>query len=378
MASEIVRGMSRNRRALIIGIITVAVVTGFVMRSRMSADDPQGQVLKVGAILPQTGAGAVFAQYIEEGIDLAVEEINANEQTQVKVLYEDSKNQPREGVSAYNKLVSTENPPVVIVALSSVAKALAPLAAQSKTTQVYIAVAIPDITDGQHTFRVYPEALGIAEVIAKYNAEKFAAKTSAVIYVNDEYGRVSLEAYKKRFGESGGSVVFAESYELQQTDFRAQISKLKEISPPPDVIYLCGYGPAYGTVVRQLKEQQVSSRLTADMTMGLSDTIRQIGEAAEGVFFVDGKVSPDFIRKFHSRYDREPSSYAGYAYDIIHLLHRTAKDKRTFTSDTVRDGLRKVENYPGAMGNITIWQNGNSTFEFVVKRIEGQKVKVVE
>jgi len=370
--------MSRNRRALIIGIIIVVAVLGFVIRSRMGADDSQGQVLKVGAILPQTGAGAVFAQYIEEGIDLAVEEINANEQPQVKVLYEDSKNQPREGLAVYNKLVSTENPPVVIVALSSVAKALAPLAAQSKTTQVYIAVAIPGITDGQHTFRVYPEALGIAEVIARYNAVNFAAKTSAVIYVNDEYGRVSLEAYKKKFEEQGGAVVFAESYELQQTDFRAQISKLKEISPAPDVIYLCGYGPAYGSVVRQLKEQQVSSRLTADMTMGLSDTRRQIGEAAEGVHFVDGKVSPEFAKRFLKRYGKEPSSYAGYAYDIIRLIHETAKGKQTFTSDSVSNGLRVVRDHAGAMGNVTIWSNGGSTFEFVVKRVEGQKVIPVE
>jgi branched-chain amino acid transport system substrate-binding protein len=378
MATEIARGTSRNKRALIIGIIIVAAAAVFAMRSWMSADAPQGQVIKVGAILPQTGAGAVFAQYIEDGMNLAVEEINAREQLQIKVLYEDSKNQPREGVTVYNKLVSTEKPPVVIVALSSVAKALAPLAAQSDTTQVYIAVAIPNITDGKRAFRVYPEALGIAEVIAQFNVDTLKAKTSAVIYVNDDYGRVSMEAYKSKFAQDGRTVVFAESYELQQTDFRSQISKLKEITPAPEVIYLCGYGPSYASVVRQLREQQVSSQLTADMTMGLPETLTQVGDAAEGVYFVDGKVSPEFADTFNRRYGRKPTSYAGYAYDIIRLLHKTAKDKRTFTADSVRDGLLGVKDYHGAMGNVTINQNGDSTFEFVVKRVAGQNVTVME
>jgi branched-chain amino acid transport system substrate-binding protein len=143
--------------------------------------------------------GAVFVGYIEEGIDLAVEEVNAAGRPRFKVLYEDSQNQPREAVAVYNKLVATENPPVVVVALSSVAKAQAPLAEQSKTTLVYVAVAIPDIADGKYRFRVYPEAYGMAGVMAKFNTERLKAKTAAILYVNDDFGRVSLDASRREF-----------------------------------------------------------------------------------------------------------------------------------------------------------------------------------
>lgn len=352
---------------LLLVLTSVAVFTRFAIRPVQQK--PADEVIKIGAILPQTGAGAVFAQYIQEGSDLAVEEINASQKRKISILYEDSKNLPREGITAYNKLLVTEHPAVVMVALSSVARALAPLASQSGTAQVYVAVAIPDITDGKYTFRVYPEASGMAGVMARFSAHNLNATRAAIFYVNDDYGRVSLDAYRQQFELSGGSVVFAESYELQETDFRSQISKLQSLSPGPDVIYLSGYGPAYGVAVRQFKEQKVSSIITADMTMGLPNTREQVGSAGEDVYFVDGNVSATFANRFRQKYQKEPSSYAGYSYDIVHLLNRVAQTSPEFTSDSVRDGLLAVKDYQGAMGKITIKPNGDSALQFVVKKI---------
>jgi branched-chain amino acid transport system substrate-binding protein len=374
--------MDRRRVFLIIGLVAAAFAAVAVVRLAYRRGDDQRNVIKVGAILPQTGPGAVFAQYIKEGIDLAAGEINERGEPGIRVLYEDSKNQPREAVAVYNKLVSTEGPPVVIVALSSVAKALAPLAEPSGTAQVYVAVAIPDITDGKYTFRVYPEAVGMAGVIARhnYNSKSLNARTSAVIYVNDDFGRVSLDAYVDKFKHLGGSVIYSESYELQQTDFRAQIAKLKSLSPAPDVIYLSGYGPSYVAIIRQLREQDVQIPLTADMTMGLPDTLEQVGGAAEGVFYVDGKMSDDFRDRFKSRYHKEASSYAGYAYDITHLIHWAAAGRgvRDFNADAVREGLLAVRDHPGAMGNISIRrEDGDSNLQFIVKHIEGGVAKPV-
>lgn len=368
--------LGRKKFWLVVGVV-LALAAAAGGRWCGTARDPQGKVVKIGAILPQTGPGAVFADYISEGINLAVEEINARRRPQVRVLYEDSMNQPREGVTAYNKLVSTDDPPVVIVALSSVAKALAPLAAQSDTVQVYVAVAIPDITDGKYTFRVYPEAHGMAGVMARFNYTRLNAQNSAVLYINDDFGRVSLEAYRAEFERHGGRVVFADSYELQQADFRLLIGKLRNVSPPPDIIYLNGYGPSYGALVRQLREQDVKAQLTADMTMGLPNTLEQAGEAAEGVYFVDGYLAPEFAEKFAGRYGKEPSSYAGYAYDIVNLIYETSEAEGQLTPRGVREGLLRVRDYGGVMGKITIRPDGDSDLQFTVKRVTGRVGKTV-
>ena len=373
LQSAFLKFMSLRPEVRWLTLFAVIALTVFVRQTGVSLfrNESKGNIIKIGAILPQTGPGAVFAQYIREGSELAAEEINATQTQKVRIIYEDSQNLPREAITVYNKLVATEHPPVVMVALSSVARALAPLAAESQVAQVYIAVAIPDITDGKHTFRVYPEASGMAGVMAGFTARKLKASTAAVFYVNDDFGRVSLDAYRRAFEAQGGKVVFAESYELQETNFRPQISKLKTLDPAPDVIYLSGYGPAYGVAVRQFREQEVSQQITADMTMGLPNTQEQIGSAGDNIYFVDGPVSQDFAKRFRDKYGKEPSSYAGYSYDIIHLLNHVAHTKPEFTFNSVVDGLHGVKNYPGAMGRITITPNGDSTLQFVVKKTSG-------
>jgi branched-chain amino acid transport system substrate-binding protein len=361
------------RWVIVLGLIVLVALAPRLFRRH----EPPDSVIKIGAILPQTGPGAVFAQYIQEGSELAAEEINARQAKPVRIIYEDSKNLPREGVTVYNRLVARDHPRVVMVALSSVAKALAPLAAESNTAQVYVAVAIPDITDGKYTFRVYPEASGMAGLMAHFSFKDLNKRTAAIFYVNDDFGRVSVDAYRQEFETHGGKVVYAESYELQETDFRPQISKLKSLDPAPDVIYLNGYGPAYGVAIRQLREQQVTAQITADMTMGLPNTREQAGSAADGIYFVDGKISDEFARKFWFKYKKEPSSYAGYSYDIIQLLNRVAQTQKDFTTASVVEGLRQVKDYSGAMGKISILTNGDSSLQFVVKKMTGTRIEVV-
>jgi len=335
------------------------------------------KIIKIGAILPLTGPGAIFAQYIKEGIDLAIEEINSKTSQKIKIFYEDSKNQPKEAISVYNKLVELEKPLAVIVALSSVAKALAPLATPSKTVQIGIAVAIPGVTDiSEYVFRIYPEAYDIAGIMATYDAKKLGCKTAGVIYINDDFGRSSYEVFKEVFEKYGGKITLTESYEPLQRDFRSQLLKLMRVNP--DCIYLSGYGIAYGIIIKQLKELGINSQLTADMTLGLPNTLEQVGNSAEGAYFVDGKMSDEFIRKFKNRYNKEPASYAGYAYDIINILYKIITERKATTSDSVKDGLLKIKDYPGVMGKITILPNGDSTLQFVVKQIKNSRPLVVQ
>ena len=372
-----------NRRSVgwVMGVVVVWIVVAGTFWA--CSDENKGKKQKettitIGAILPLTGPGAVFAQYIKEGLDLAVEEINEGSGHHVVIRYEDSKNQPKEGIAAYNGLVSQEHPPVTVVALSSVAKALSPLAEATKTLQIYIAVAIPDVTDGKFRFRVYPEANGMAGVMARYSADKLDANRAAVIYINDDFGRASLDVYRNVFQDHGGQIIFTESYELLQTDFRAQVAKLKDVTPQPDVVYLNGYGPSYGAIVKQLKELEVEAVLTADMTLGLPSTLQQVGDAGEGAYFVDGKMSREFEQKFDAKYSKPATSYAGYSYDIVKILWSIRDNTGSFTVDAIQKGMHKIQDYEGAMGNITIGPDGDSNLEFVVKQVKNGQILVVQ
>ncbi len=361
------------KKQWIVGILVLVVGAFLVIKFAGQEKKEEENVIKIGAILPLTGAGSEFAQYIKEGIDLAIVEVNNSSKTKFFVKYEDSKTQPKEGVASYQKIIATDDPLFTIVALSSVAKAIAPIAIENKKQLVLTAVAIPNVTNGKNIIRIYPEANGMAGVMAKYNAENLKAKTSAVIYLNDDFGRASLEVYKNEFSKYGGTLLMNEPYEMQQTDFKTLLLKLRSLPSTPDVIYLSGYGPAYASIVKQLREANVKSTITADMTMGLPNTLRVCGSASEGVVFVDGKMNSGFIEKFNNKYSKEPTSYSGYSYDIIKMAVAAIGIEPPLQK-VFSESLIDLGDYNGAMGKIKIEANGESNLEFAVKKITNGKI----
>ena len=369
--------MQKRNLWLIIGaLVVIAVIIIGIRLARKPT--PREQVIKIGAILPLTGPASSFGQYVKEGIDLSVEEINKkNTPFKFHIIYEDSKNQPKEAVAAYNKMLAIEKPYVVIAALSSVASALAPLAPKNKTVLLFVDVAKPGVADGIFSFRLYPEASGTAGVISRFAALYLRAKRAGVIYINDDYGLASLKVFTKKFQSLGGKVIFTESYMLTQKDFKDIMIKLKNINPPPDVVYLNGYGPAFVKAVRQYREIGVQATLVADVAMGLPENLSQAGNAAEGVYFVDAEISPSFINLFRQRYGKDPSSDAAYAYDAIRILYKIRKEIPEWKPDYIRKALKKIKNFPGVTGPITFKPSGDAQLHFIVKKvINGKPVKV--
>ncbi|MEM4358364.1 MAG: ABC transporter substrate-binding protein [Candidatus Pacearchaeota archaeon] len=358
----------KNKKTLTI-VAVVVVIVAIIVGINIYQSQKEPEVIKIGAILPLTGPAASFGQYVKEGIDLAIEEIITKSNMKFSILYYDSKNDPKEAVSGYNKMVLIEKPSVVIAALSSVASALAPLAISTNTIQIYVDVAKPGVADGKYCFRVYPEANGTAGVIAEFVANTLRATKAAVILINDDYGRASLDVFKRRFEASGGKVVFIESYQLLQKDFRDILTKLKSVKPMPDVIYLNGYGPSFVTAVRQIREQGIKIQLVADVALGLPENLKGAGEAAEGTYFVDTDMSPEFIEKFIHKYGKEPSSDAGYAYDIIKILYKIVQENPKLTSNYISEQFRSLKDFPGVTGLITMKPNGDAELRFVVKQI---------
>jgi len=323
-------------------------------------------ILKVAAILPETGPGAVFADYIKKGLDLAADEINSQDAGAIRLIYGDSKNNPTEGVSVFRQFALTEKPPVAIVALSSVTKAVGPLARENNTVVIGTAVALPNVTDpSAFLFRVYPEATGLAGVIAKYAGQRF--KTAAVVYINDDFGLSGSEAFKKVFESAGGKVLLTEPYNLTEKDFRTQWEKIR--AAKPECVWVTGYGPAYSTIVRQMREANVESVLLADMTLGLPITVKNVGNAADGVVYVDGPIDAGFAERFRKKYGEGPTSYAGYAYDIVKMLDRVRKTEGT-SPEQIRDGFSKIKDFPGAMGSITIQSNRDAALKFTLMQVK--------
>jgi branched-chain amino acid transport system substrate-binding protein len=363
--------MNRKLWLSLVIVVVLAVIVAVTRPWETDGRDvlQESKPLVIGALLPQTGAGAVFADYIKKGIDIAVSEANAGGQTVVRVIYADSKNDPKEGVSAFRQMVLTESPPVVITALSSVTRAVGPLAKELNTVVVGTAVGLPDVTaPSEFVFRVYPEASGLAGVIAKHAIEH--CDSAAAVYIDDDFGASGARVFEETYEQGGGRFLLKEPYKIAEADFRTQWTKIDAANP--DCVWVTGYGPAYSVIVRQMKELNVSSTLLADMTLGLPITLKNVGPAAEGVVYVDGPLDPAFADRFRTAYGEAPTSYAGYAYDIVKML-LSAADANGKEPQAIQEALSTVRDFPGVMGTISMLPNRDAALSFkLMKVVEGQ------
>ncbi|MBM4028797.1 MAG: hypothetical protein FJ280_25895, partial [Planctomycetes bacterium] len=126
-------------------LLTLLLLTGCKRR-----DD---QAVVIGVVAPLTGDGATYGASMRRGFDLAFQH-----EPSVRLIYEDSKFSPREGVSAINKLISADKVQVVLgEAASGVTLAMAPVAERNRVI-LFSSISTSDNlrTAGQYIFRNVP------------------------------------------------------------------------------------------------------------------------------------------------------------------------------------------------------------------------------
>ncbi len=369
--------MKKNQ--VLLAVVLIAVVVGGIFYFNNKKGQGQAdEVIKIGAILPLSESGAIFADYIKSGIELKLDEIN-DQGKKIEILYEDSKNIPSQGISAYRKLNNINGVKIFIPAMSSISKALVSFASDTTTLQLGTAVAFPNYTSGYpNVFRFYPNSDNLTGVMAKYFLNNINVENVGIVYVNDEFGMASMSNFRKTI-EGKKNVVISEPYEITQKDFKQTIEKLNNSNA--GAVYLSGYGPAYISFIKQLKElQKKEFIIMGDMTLGLPSTFEQIGNLMEGVYYVDGEMSEEFISKYEKKHGKKPSTYAGYAYDLLGIFYQAYK-KGDEQKDIhlIINNLLQTTNYKGCMGdNISIDEKRELNQKFVVHKVENGKITVLK
>jgi branched-chain amino acid transport system substrate-binding protein len=211
--------------------------------------------IKIGAILPLSGNTAWLGEQHKWGIDLAVEQINAMGGVNGKkiiVLYEDDKNEPLEAVNAFNKLLITHHPSIVITAMSGSSMAILPIAEKNKVV-LFANCGYPGITDkSEWVFRNFITSTQEAHVMARFSFEELGVKELAVLYIDDAYGEGGKNIFEEEYTRMGGRILAIEKYDKNGTDFKTEIAKIRSVEPK--ALYILGYGNATSIMLRQLRE----------------------------------------------------------------------------------------------------------------------------
>jgi len=341
------------------GLIIVLVVLVLIL-SQKTGQINKVEPIKIGAILPLTGPQGSFGGWMQEGINLALEDINTNK---IGIIYEDSKSDPKEGVTAFNKLLEVDNTKIMISAMSSVSVPLVPLAEQNKVLLFVQDVRYPNFSkDKTMVLRHFIQSDREAPLMADYSIDKLRASKVGILYVNDEAGQGAKEAFKNEFEKRGGQVVDMESYLGKDTDMKTQILKIKESGA--NSIYLSGNGPSWAQSLKQIKELNFKGNILTDTAMFIP-TFRNIaGSSTEGVYFTypyadtSSQSYQTFISKYNAKYGKEPAIESYYAWDLIHVIN-AALENNNWKTDNLKQVIVNMKEFNGAFGKTIINSDGD-------------------
>jgi len=362
-------------------IIAIAIATTayFFIRQDKDSASPSSEIV-VGAILPLSGPAATIGDLIKRGLELGVADANAaHPETPIRLIIEDSKSNPKDGLTAYRKLVDSDKAPVVIAAFSNVANAVAPAAEQDKVLMIGSTVTMPGLTAGkQYTVRFFTSAHQLAGTMATHAGTKF--KRAAVIYANDEYGKNSFKIFKDVFEKAGGQVTGSDEFVPSNTDFKNSVARL--LDGDPECLYVPGYGPAQIAIFQDTRALNPKVILMGDIPMTNPPIYRALGDLANGVIvpgmpldagIVENEKAKKFNADYVAKYGEPPSGTVTINYDsIMALADGIAKGHSTATS--LREYLRGTPSYDGVSGPIKIGSDGEITITPRAMRISGGKI----
>lgn len=353
------------------------MIFGICLFTNVHASEPIAY--KIGAILPLTGNGSIYGEWIKKGCDLAVEQINMGggiNGRQLLITYEDDQTNPKTAVSVFQKMVNIEKVNFIITGSSASTLALKPLAAENKIVLFAPAATHPDLTQGSnHVFRNVISSYQETLIMSHYLIDDNHIKDIVVIYINDAGGQGSLEAFNQNFQKLGGIITGTFPFNKGEKDFRNMIAKVK--ANRPKAIYLTGYGPEMGLVLTQLRQGQVTAPVFSNQGIESPDLLKQAGNAANGVRYTlaafDISSSNEDIKRFaeayKSKYREDPGLYQATAFDSVMIYASVISNIKGDYSSLI-DSIIKIRSYSGASGITSFTQNGDAIKPVAIKEIQ--------
>lgn len=340
--------------------------------------------IKIGAIFPITGPLATFGISCANGAKMAVEEINVRGGvlgSKIELLIEDDQYKAEEAANAAKKLIERDKVVALIGEVtSSVTLVVAPIAQQSKIVLLTPTATNPKVTQvGDYIFRACFIDDFQGEVMANFVYKTLKLKNAAILTaVTSDYSKGLAQFFKQKYTALGGKIVAEESYSEGDTDFRAQLTKIK--AAKPDFVYLPGYYADIGPILLQARELGITVPFGGGDGWDSPVLLQTAGKAAEGCFF-SNHYSPDskdlvvqtFVKNYQKKYGATPDALAALAYDAAKLLVDAIKRAGSTDSAKIRDALASTKGFRGVTGVITFDANRNPVKSAVIIEIKGGK-----
>ena len=372
--------MTRVTRTLFAAIIAVAIAPGAFA----------AETIKIANIVELSGAGATSGTNFKNGVELAVKEINASRGIlghQIETFTADTQSNPGVAKGLTQKAIDDD-----VFAVFGPVFSGSIMVSMAETRRAEV----PNFTGGEaasitkqgnpYIFRTSFSQDTAMPKVARYIAERLKAKTVAVIFVNNDYGKGGRDAIMKSLEAVGVKVIADISTEQNQVDFSAPVLKAKNANA--DAIFVYTNEEESARALRELRKQGVTKTIVGETTLVGQKVIELAGDAANGAvahvgLTVDAPIPA--MRAFGARFEKEYRYVTDHngikGYTGVFLLKAAIEKVGKLDRKAVAKALHGLQvsaaKEPGVIMDVSIDANGDLDREsFLVEARNGrQEVK---
>jgi branched-chain amino acid transport system substrate-binding protein len=375
-------------------LATLAAAMGLAACSKNESKDAAtaadgSLIVKVGHAAPLTGPQAHLGKDNENGVRLAIDELNARgfevggKKVTFQLMSEDDQADPRIATTVAKKFVD-DGVHVVIGHLNSGTT----IPASRIYNDAGIVEVSPSATNPKYTqqgykgaFRVMANDVQQGLALGEFAVKDMAAKKIAIIDDRTAYGQGLADEFEKAVKANGGTVIVREFTNDKASDFTAILTKIKGAAP--DLVFFGGMDGQGAPMARQMKTLGLTAKFLGGDGIHTAEFMKLAGPAAEGVTAslpgVPLESMPhgsEFKQKFEAKYG-VIQLYAPYCYDAMMVIAEAMKRAGSIEPARYQPEMAKT-NHDGVTARIGFDAKGDLTGGAItVYRVEGGEWKVL-
>ncbi|MEN6316181.1 MAG: ABC transporter substrate-binding protein [Clostridiaceae bacterium] len=343
-----------------------------------------GEIL-IGVSAAITGAAPLDGERSMQGINMAVEEINANGGVlgkKLKITSEDDQNTSNIAVNVVNKLVANKDI-VAVLGPHRSANAMA-------TEQIFADAKMPFLTgasspnlvtkvNNPYFFRIRGSDSFVGQIIAKFALEKLKATKIGIIYNNDDYGIGGRDVVKEYLTGKGCAPVIMEGHNTGDMDMAGAITKCKDAGINCLIVYT--HDPEAAILARQMNELGLDVPVVGPVTFTLPTFLSLVtAEETKGFYsvadFVSGNPDPlasNFQKAFKAKYGVDPDLFAAAYYTGVYILKDAIERAGEASREAIQKALLETKDLPSVYGKLYSNDRGEIVHSAVVTEIVDNK-----
>jgi branched-chain amino acid transport system substrate-binding protein len=356
-------------------VLARSLVAGFAL----AAGAASAQTVKIGVAGPTTGPLTQYGQMIRDGVDTAIERINAaggvNGKQLEAVLFDDGC-EPKQGPVVANRVVNQKIGFVVGHVCSGATIAAADVYDNEGVIMVTPSATSPALTDGknyQYILRMIGRDDQQGPAAAKYMIEKVRPKAVAVLHDKQSYGQGIATAVRDGLQKGNINIVMFEGINAGDSDYSAVITKMRGANI--DFVYYGGYHPELGLLMRQAREQSLQAKFMGPEAAGNPDINAIAGDAVEGMLltmpaeFSKNPANAAIVKAFNDKKRNASGAFPLTSYAATQVIAEGIQGAKSTDPEKVLKFMR-ANTFETPIGKVSWNKQGDlTTFEFQVNTL---------